>query len=321
MPYLKLMRPHQWVKNVFIFAGVVFGRKLDDPAALGVTIIGFFCLSLVSSAVYIVNDLRDLNEDRLHPRKRFRPLAAGTARPGPAGVLAVVCALIGLVGAFLLDVNAPALLGMPALVAGVLPLGRPFFWVALIYLALQVAYTFSLKRMALLDVIVIAIGFVLRAVAGAVLVEVEISIWLVLCTFTLCLFMGFSKRRCELDTLAANASNGAGEHRRTLLYYTPAMLSQMTTVSAGIAVIGYMLYATDDITVEKFGTPYLAYTVPLVVYAVFRFTLLVETQRVDGPTDVMLRDRPFQIALLVWVAAALAVIYYGPQMQALFSDA
>jgi 4-hydroxybenzoate polyprenyltransferase len=294
MPYFRLMRPHQWVKNVFVFAGVVFAKQFDAPGALIAAVLAFACLSLVSSAVYILNDLNDREEDRLHPRKRQRPLASGAADPTWALVLAVVCAAVGLINSYVL---------------------RPeFFVLAALYFLMQMAYTGGLKRAALVDVIIIATGFVLRAVAGAVVVYVEISIWLILCTFTLCLFMGFSKRRCELDTLDQSAD--AGRHRRTLLRYNPEMLTQMTTLSAGIAVISFVLYATDNATVAKFGTQGLAYTLPLVVYAIFRFTLLVETRRVDGPTDVLLKDRPFQISLVLWVLAALVVIYYGPAIEA-----
>lgn len=296
MAYLRLMRPHQWIKNVFVLAGVVFGRKLHEPEAVLTALLGFLAVSLISSTVYIINDIRDREEDRQHPRKRTRPLASGAARVPVAAALAVVLGLAGLVGSFLL--------------------GPAFFLVVLGYLIMQSAYTLRLKRVVLLDVILIAVGFVLRAVAGAVLVHVEISIWLVLCTFTLCLFMGFSKRACELKVLSAVGGGQAGNHRITLTRYTPDLLNHMTTVSAGIAIISFMLYVTDDVTIAKFGTNYLAYTLPLVVYAIFRFALLVEEGRVDGPTDVLLRDRPFQIALILWAGAALLIIYQGPAIQA-----
>jgi len=294
MPYLRLLRPHQWVKNVFVFAGIIFGRKLDEPDALLAVVLGFLCLSLVSSAVYVFNDIRDRAEDRLHPRKCRRPLAAGEVTVGAALLLALVVTIVGLGGSYLLD--------------------RGFFLVVVVYLLLQLGYTGGLKQVSLLDVIIIAVGFVLRAVAGAVLVHVTISIWLVLCTFTLCLFMGFSKRRCELNALAESGGVDAAQHRRTLARYTPDLLNHMTTVSAGIAIISFMLYATDPVTQKKFGI-YLAYTLPIVVYAVFRFALLVEHGRVDGPADVVLRDRPFQMALLLWAALALLIIYYGQALK------
>lgn len=293
MPYLRVLRPHQWVKNLFIFAGIVFARQLGDMNAVLMTVLGFFCLSFASSAVYVFNDIRDVEEDRLHPRKRNRPIASGAVSVGTATALGIGIGLLGLVGSYLLN---------PA-----------FCFLVAAYLVLQAAYILFFKHVVLLDVLTIAIGFVLRAVSGAVLIGVEISEWLVLCTFTLCLFMGFSKRQCELNAMTENGGKKADSHRKTLAYYTPLLITQLTTVSAGIAVISFMLYAVDDRTVTKFGTHYLAYTLPLVVYAVFRFALLVETKQVDGPTDVMLKDRPFQATLALWLIAAYLIINFGSQ--------
>lgn len=296
MPYLQVLRPHQWVKNLFIFAGIVFARQLGDLHALELTVLGFFCLSFASSAVYVFNDIRDVEEDRLHPRKRTRPIASGALSVGSAAGIGVGVALLGIIGSYLLN---PAFC---LLVCG--------------YLVLQAGYILMFKHMVLLDVLAIAIGFVLRAISGAILIGVDISEWLVLCTFTLCLFMGFSKRQCELNAMAENGGAKADSHRKTLAHYTPMLITQLTTVSAGIAVICFLLYAVDDRTVSEFGTRYLAYTLPLVVYAVFRFALLVETKQVDGPTDVMLTDRPFQITLVLWLLAAYTIINYGTQFSA-----
>lgn len=294
MPYLRLMRPGQWTKNVFVFAGVVFGQKLADPHSVVLALLGFLCFCLVSSAVYILNDLHDRAEDRLHPTKRTRPLASGQASANAATGLMLLLLVCGGFGAWRLD--------------------HGFALVLSVYVVLQAAYTFGLKHVALLDVIVLGTGFVLRAVAGAVLVHVVISHWLVLCTFTLCLFMGFSKRRCELSALAENRHDLA-RHRKSLVEYTPDLLNHMTTLTAGIAVVSFMLYATDKRTLEVFGTSYLLYTLPLVVYAIFRFALLVEHGRVDGPTAVVLNDRPFQAAIALWVAAVLVIIYRGHALQ------
>ncbi len=296
MPWLRLLRPGQWTKNLFVFAGLVFGRKLLDGPSVVAALLGFACFCLLSSGIYILNDIRDRNEDQLHPRKRHRPVASG-AIPVPAARLAALLLLVaGLGGALALDTG--------------------FALAAACYVGLQAAYTFLLKQVTLVDVIVIGLGFVLRAVAGTVLVHVELSHWLVLCTFTLCLFMGFSKRRCELIDLAENGGRDAAAHRRTLAEYTPELLNHMTTLTAGIAVVSFMLYATDKRTLDVFGTNYLVYTLPLVVYAIFRFALLVEHGRVDGPTAVLLRDRPFQVALLLWAAAALVIVYKGRDLRA-----
>lgn len=294
--YLKLARPTQWSKNVFLLAGLVFGHKLTDVTALADVLLGFACFSLVASAVYVFNDVHDRDEDRLHPRKKTRPIASGQVPVGAAILYAAALGGVGLGGAALLN---------PA-----------FLVVTATYLVMQVLYTLWLKHAALLDVILIGVGFVLRAVAGAVLAQVAISPWLVVCTFTLCLFMGFSKRRCELNALAlnGNGNDGAAQHRRTLAAYTPELLNHMTTVTAGIAVVSFMLYAMDARTYEVYHTRALIYTLPLVVYAVFRFALLVEHGRVDGPTDVLIKDRPFQAALLLWGLAVVLIIYGGAEM-------
>lgn len=298
MPYLQLLRPGQWTKNLFLLAGLVFGQRLGHWPSVRDVLLGLLCFCLLSSAAYVLNDLRDRDEDRLHPTKRNRPIAAGRIGPGAAVALLLALLALGLGGALALD--------------------RGFFLVAASYILLQGAYTLGLKHVAIVDVIVIGIGFVLRAVAGAVIVHVPISHWLVLCTFTLCLFLGFSKRRCELNALAERTRTDVARHRKTLIAYTPDLLNHMTTLTAGIAVVSFILYATDDRTtspVTGFGTNYLLFTLPLVVYAVFRFALLVEHGRVDGPTAVLLRDRPFQAAILLWGLAVLVVVYQGRALQ------
>lgn len=296
MSLLQLLRPHQWVKNVFVFAGLVFGGRMTDASAVMDAFIGFGCLCLVSSTVYVFNDIHDREEDRLHPRKSKRPIASGKVSVAQGVGIGVATLIAGLGGSFLLD--------------------KGFSLVVLTYLVVQGLYTHVLKHVVLLDVIAIAIGFVLRAISGAVLVHVTISHWLVICTFTLCLFMGFGKRRCELLALGANGSEAAERHRKTLASYTVDLLNQMTTLTAGIAIITFLLYATDQRTIrEVFHTHYLVYTLPLVVYAIFRFALLVEHGRVDGPTDVVLRDRPFQIAMVIWVLIAMLLLYRGQHVQ------
>lgn len=290
MPYIRLLRPQQWVKNIFVFAGLIFGKKIGDSDSVLAALQGFALLCLISSSVYVMNDIRDREEDRLHPRKKDRPLASGAASVTVASGLTLFLLALGLTGSYLLD--------------------RSFFACMIAYFLLQIAYTLALKHIVILDVVVLGVGFVLRAVAGAVLVHVAISHWLVLCTFTLCLFMGFSKRRCEFNALAETAHT-ASRHRRTLRDYTPQLLDHMTTLTAGIAMTCFMLYTTDRRTIEEFKTNYLVYTTPIVVYAVLRYALLVEQGRVDGPTEIVLRDRPFQIAVIVWAVLAGAIIYYG----------
>lgn len=293
MAWFRLLRMQQWVKNVFVCAALLFSGKFFDPVALQATLLGFLCFCFVSSHVYILNDIHDREEDRLHPRKSRRPIASGEIAVAPAAALAVLLLLVGLAGAWLL---APA-----------------FGICVLCYVVLQFIYTWHFKHIVILDVISIASGFVLRAIGGVLLVHVPLSPWLVICTFTLCLFMGFSKRRCELNAMAANGA--AAAHRRTLRLYTPELLNHMTTLTAGIAIVSFLLYTVDPQTTQRFGTNYLLYTLPIVVYAIFRFAVLVEHGLVDGPTDVVLRDRPFQAAVLLWTLAALVIVYWGRPLQ------
>jgi 4-hydroxybenzoate polyprenyltransferase len=293
--YVRLMRPGQWIKNLFVFAGLVFGHLLGNWPMVLAVFLAFACFCLLSSAVYVFNDIHDRAEDQLHPTKRRRPVASGQVSVFAATVFGVVLVALGLGGSAVLNGG--------------------FLAIAALYVLLQMAYTFALKHATVLDVIVLGLGFVLRAVAGAVAVHVTISPWLVICTFTLCLFLAFSKRRCELNTLASEAPTAAARHRRTLAEYTPDLLNHMTTLTAGIAVVSFMLYAMDKRTLEVFGTNYLVYTLPMVVYAIFRVALLVEHGRVEGPTEVVLRDHPFQAAIVLWGIAVLVVIYRGPALQ------
>ncbi len=248
MALLQLMRPKHWTKNIFLFAALVFGQKLTDPAAVGAAIGGFICFCLAASAVYIFNDIIDREADRLHPEKRNRPLAAGAVSVGSAAVASVLCAAAAL--------------------AGSLALGRSFAAVVATYIALVALYTLLLKRVLILDCIVISIGFCLRAMAGAEAVGVSISPWLIVCTFALCLFLAFSKRLAELAQLRQDSES----FRKTLAGYTPELLAHMVDVTSGLAVVCFLLYAMDERTLRLFGTSNLVYTTPFVLYCVFRFS-------------------------------------------------
>lgn len=291
--YLRLLRPPQWVKNTFVFAAPVFARRIFEPPVLLRTLVVFAAFCLLSSVVYIVNDIADREEDRLHPRKRLRPIAAGLIAPGPAIVVAVLLLLVSLT--LLLYLSPAALL------------------VGLTYLILMLLYSWTLKHRMLIDVITISMGFVLRALAGAVAIPVTISPWLITCTFTLCLFLGFSKRRCELAAFAD--VNQAGLHRPTLLRYSTDLLNHLLSVSAGIAVVTFLLYCMDERTVSSLGTNYLIYTTPLVVYGIFRYAMLVESGQVSGPTDVLLSDLPFIATVVSWSALAVVIVYAGPTLE------
>ena len=293
VPFITLARPSHWIKNVIVFAPIVFGLRMADPGAWIKCALAAISFCLACSAAYIVNDLRDRENDRRHPEKSKRPLACGAVSMKAAVWEAVILVLLSWVVA--LTVNGVVALLVTA------------------YMLMQHGYTFFLKQKMLLDVICIACGFVLRAVTGATAIGVEVSPWLIICTFAVCLFMGFCKRRTELATL--DASGDAGQHRKTLIRYSPELLTHLITLSAGIAVVTYLLYASNPRTEQHLGTVYLIYTLPLVVYAVFRFAMLSIEARYADPTELILHDRPFQLVVIVWSAAAVSIVTWGPALR------
>ena len=298
---VRLARPEHWIKNVLVFLPVLTAKRMDDPWAWVSAAVAAAAFCLISSAAYIVNDIRDRVSDRLHPHKRDRPLAAGQVTVAAAATEAAVLLLASLA------------------VAAAADWGRQFIliWAILAYALLQLTYSFLLKRIMLMDAICIALGFVLRAAGGAVAIRVVISPWLFVCTFSLCLFLAFCKRRNEIVTLG---EAGAGEHRRTLHGYTPELLTHLITLSAAIAIIAFLFYAISPRTEENLGTTYLLYTLPLVVYAVCRFAMLSMRGRYADPTDLILHDRPFRLAAIMWATAAVLIIRYGPALSKWLSE-
>ena len=290
---VRLARVRHWVKNAIVLFPVAFGLRLGDWGAWGRALLAMAAFSLVSSAIYAFNDVHDRQADRLHPRKRLRPVASGQIGVGQAIGLGIGFLLGGTLIAA--AVNKLVL----ALVVG--------------YVLLQVAYTFWLKQKMLVDVMCIATGFVLRAAGGALAIPVVVSPWLIICTFMLCLFMGFCKRRCEVRTLA-EVGQVAG-HRQTLSTYTPELLTHLITLSAGIAVVSLLLYASSPRTLHQFGTTWLVYTTPIFLYGVGRFAMLCIVGVYDDPTELILRDRAFQVTVVLWLAAVVAVIFWGAALQ------
>jgi decaprenyl-phosphate phosphoribosyltransferase len=286
---IQLLRPAQWVKNVFVFAALVFGHRRADPDAILLALAAFGIFCTLSGAVYAFNDLKDYREDRLHPIKRRRPVACGAISPALAGVIAVALATVGMTASFWLP--------------------RGFVLTAGLFLALNLIYTFWGKHRVLLDVILISIGFVLRALAGAQAINVEVSAWLVICTFTLCLFLGFGKRRCELATMEANGK--AALHRRTLARYNPAILGQFLATSGGMAMITYLLYTLDPATTYHS----LVFTTPLVFYAIFRYATVIEQGEHTGPSDILIKDRPFLLTAVAWAVITLLLVLYGERIE------
>jgi len=285
-PLLRSLRPAQWAKNVFVLAPLVFGGMLLDSRVTLRALLALAAFCCASSAVYLINDLRDREEDRRHPLKRLRPIAAGTLKV-PVAVLAVL-----------------ALAGAAALLSA--RLGRPFALVLGTYFVLNVLYTLWLKHMVILDVMSIAISFVLRVEAGSTATGIEVSRWLFLCTIFLALFLAFSKRRHEITLLAHEASG----QRPVLDHYSPAFLDQMINVVTASSVVSYALYAVAPETVAKYHTPDLVYTIPLVLYGIFRYLYLMYQRPGErNPTEAILRDAPFLINILLWGLVVVWIVY------------
>jgi 4-hydroxybenzoate polyprenyltransferase len=282
------LRPHQWTKNLVVIAALAFSKHLFDGDAVAQSAIAFATFCGLSGAVYLVNDLVDLERDRLHPLKRARPIASGALPVPTARVAAAVLLALGLLAAW--------------------GLGPGFFACALSYLALNLAYSFVLKDVVILDVLAIAIGFVVRAVAGALAIQVVFSDWLLVCTILLALFLALAKRRHELATL----ENAAG-HRQALAEYSPYLLDQMIAVVTASCLTAYAFYTLAPETVEKYRTERLALTIPFVIYGIFRYLYLVHRREQGGsPSDVLLADWPLLAAVALWAAAVVLIVYTAP---------
>ncbi|CAN5596727.1 decaprenyl-phosphate phosphoribosyltransferase [soil metagenome] len=278
--YLALARPKQWTKNGFVLAGVIFSEEALVVTSVVSALLTFVAFCALSGAVYAANDVLDVKEDRLHPLKRSRPVASGEVSPGSAIVFAAVLAVAGLVLCFSVGVGVGA--------AGI---G---------YLLLQAVYTPFLKHMAILDVMSISGGFVIRALAGVAAVASPVSPWLIVCTGLLTLFLGFSKRRHELATLGG----GAVGHRRNLRDYSVPMLDEMMNIMVSATIIAYVLY-----TFTVYDDVYMMASIPFVIYGVFRYMLLVHRDGGDNPDVLLIRDRPLQITLVLWLIVVMTVIY------------
>jgi 4-hydroxybenzoate polyprenyltransferase len=282
------LRPEQWTKNLVVFAGLLFGKELFDPTGrpLSLALAAFAIFCALSGVVYLVNDVADREADRRHPIKFRRPIASGALSAGSALAAAVAIAAVALAAAYWLK---------PA-----------FGGVALSYVATQAAYSWRLKHLVIIDVLTIAFGFVLRAVAGAVIVDVPISHWLLVCTVLLALFLALSKRRHELVLLAG----GAIEHRRILGEYSPYLLDQMIGVVTASTLIAYIFYTISPETVQKFGSDRLGLTIPFPLYGIFRYLYLVHLKEGGGsPTAMLLNDRPLLTCVALWVLAVIVIVY------------
>jgi 4-hydroxybenzoate polyprenyltransferase len=283
----QLLRPTQWAKNTVLFAALIFSKHLFVWSDTLHVLAAFVCFCAVASGAYVMNDLRDCERDRQHPLKSRRPLPSGRVSRGAALVLMLALMAAGL--------------------AAALALGSGFFVLTAGYLLLQVVYTFSFKEMVILDVMSIATGFVIRAVAGGVVIEVPVSPWLIICTFLLALFLGFAKRRHELVLLEGRAE----EHRAALREYSPYFLDQMMSVVTASVVVAYASYTASPEVQEKLGTDKLYLTIPFVLFGIFRYLYLVHQKEEGGnPTQLLLTDQPLLAGVVLWIITAALVLYW-----------
>src|SRR5216684_3388718 len=285
---LKTMRPRQWSKNIFIFAALVFDKQLLHIDPFLRTLAGFVLFCLISSAVYVFNDLADVEADRQHPEKKHRPIASGKLPVSLAWTAGLLLLIVALGLGYFLSVG--------------------FALVMAAYFVLNLAYSKWLKHVPILDVLVIAIGFVLRVGAGVTLIQVErFSPWLYIVMTLLALYLGFGKRRAELALLA----QGAGSHRKVFEGYTIPLLDEYILIVSGTTIVAYSLYTFTAPNVPTNHSMML--TIPFVLYAIFRYLYLVQVKHAGGaPEEILLSDRPLQVAMLLWALAVLAVFYLSP---------
>jgi 4-hydroxybenzoate polyprenyltransferase len=287
MQYVFLsMRPEQWIKNFFVFTALLFSKNLFNLTKDVEAFIGFAIFCMVTGCTYLINDLVDLEKDKLHPIKSLRPLASGKIKKTTAVKVVVLVCIPSFLFAFSNNIH--------------------FGIIVLIYFLLNVGYSMFLKNIVIIDVVTIAAGFVLRVLGGAVVINVVASQWLILCAILLSLFLGFSKRRHELVLLEDNAAH----HREVLEHYSTYYLDQMISVVTASTLICYALYTMSRDTFEKLGTTKLIYTIPFVLYGIFRYLYLVHQKEKGGsPTEVMFTDKPMIINVGMWIIASIVFIY------------
>jgi 4-hydroxybenzoate polyprenyltransferase len=283
---LALLRPYQWLKNGVVLAPLVFAHKLFDPDAVRLALTALLACCALSSAAYVLNDLLDREADRAHPTKRLRPLAAGEIGPGEGVLVLGVVTLLGLAICAAIS-TAMAVLGTA-------------------YLALQYAYSTLLKRIVILDVIAVAVGFILRAYMGGVAIAVAVSPWLVLITFLLSVFLSLARRRQELAVLGESAAG----HRRVLAEYSLPLLDQMISSITAATLVAYMIYSVSPDVTEKLGTHSFHLTVPVVVFGMFRYLYLIHRRgEGDDPARLLVTDGPLRLSVLTWIVADVVLLY------------
>lgn len=285
---VETMRPKQWIKNLIVFGPLIFSRHLFEAPKILEAAAAFALFSLSASVVYLVNDLADIERDRAHPKKKHRPLPSGRLQPWQALAAALLLGPGGLIAAAAVS---------PALAL-----------VLFVYVAMNLGYSLGLKNVVLIDVMFLASGFVLRVLGGAFAINVPPSEWLVMCTMLLASFLGFAKRRHELVLM----ENDAASHRKVLSHYSPELLDQLILISTACTLMSYALYTVSPATTARVGSSALMYTVPFVMYGVFRYLYLVHKHDEGGdPTRVFFTDRPLIVDILLWVVASTTILYAG----------
>jgi 4-hydroxybenzoate polyprenyltransferase len=283
---LRALRVYQWTKNLLLFAALLFAKQAGDPAQVFIAIKAFAAFCMASSATYLLNDLMDVEKDRVHPEKKNRPIASGALPMSGA-----IGSLLGLfAGSMALAYN----------------INLHFFYALLVYIALTVSYSFGLKNLVIIDVLIVALGFVIRAMAGALALDVAFSNWLVVCTLFLALFLGLSKRRHEIVTLEEDAKN----HRKVLNHYSVHYLDQLILIVAGATLITYTIYTCSPEVVGRLGSDKLYFTIPFVVYGLFRYLFLVHQHAEGGdPSSSLIKDAPLGCTVVLWAVACALILY------------
>ncbi|MCS7250336.1 MAG: decaprenyl-phosphate phosphoribosyltransferase [candidate division WOR-3 bacterium] len=280
------LRPHQWLKNILIFAGLIFAQKLFNISLLLKTVFAFLLFSFASGSLYILNDIKDYEKDKLHPEKKKRPIASGLINKKIAFIFAIILLILSLIFSYILSPS--------------------FFWVLVFYIVLFIFYTLYLKDIVILDVIVVSIGFLLRAWAGTILINVSLSEWLFICTILLALFLALTKRKTELEMLNEKAIF----HRKVLKYYSHNFLDQMISVTTASSLIAYGIYTVAPETINKFKTKSLVLTLPFVIYGIFRYLYLVyQKQFFENPDKAFIKDIPLLINIVLWFICVVFIIY------------
>ncbi len=289
--FVKSMRLNQWVKNTFIFAPMIFSLRFFQVDYIQKSLLAFFLFSLVTGVIYIFNDCFDRKKDRLHPEKRNRPIASGALKIPTA-----------LTGAFFI---------LALSLAAIFKFNRDFFIISVVYILMNLLYSYFLKNIVILDVMVIAVGFVLRVKIGGDIDNIELSVWILIITFLLAIFLGLIKRRQELVKINFIEGNSESETRKTLRKYNLALLDQLISITTATTLISYIIYVANPNVLEKFNTKYLYLTVPFVVFGIFRYLYLTYSEgKGENPAEILFSDLPFSINIILWLAVFLAVIFY-----------